>query len=100
MVAGPVLNLSFLMDEVMEDVKPLFWDAVLDSPIPLKVFLIMHFAVLRLHASQQLAPWWKGCCAFLEHLQRCGFRLDHGSAALAWLKHLCFTFVIRAKCCP
>lgn len=34
---GPVLNLSFLMDEVMEEVKPLYWDAVLDSPIPLKV---------------------------------------------------------------
>ncbi|DBB06018.1 TPA: hypothetical protein ACH3X3_009994 [Trebouxia sp. C0006] len=34
---GPVLNLSFLMDHVMERVKPLFWDAVLDSPIPLKV---------------------------------------------------------------
>ncbi len=38
MLAGPVLNLSFLMDHVMERVKPLFWDAVLDSPIPLKVF--------------------------------------------------------------
>ena len=38
MLAGPVLNLSFLMDHVMEKVKPLFWDAVLDSPIPLKVF--------------------------------------------------------------
>ena len=25
------------MDEVMEQVKPLCWDAVLDSPIPLKV---------------------------------------------------------------
>ena len=25
------------MDEVMEQVKPLYWDAVLDSPIPLKV---------------------------------------------------------------
>lgn len=37
MLAGPVLNLSFLMDHVMEKVKPLFWDAVLDSPIPLKV---------------------------------------------------------------
>lgn len=32
-----MLNLSFLMDEVMEQVKPLYWDAVLDSPIPLKV---------------------------------------------------------------
>ena len=37
MLAGPVLNLSFLMDHVMEKVKPLLWDAVLDSPIPLKV---------------------------------------------------------------
>ena len=25
------------MDNVMEQVKPLYWDAVLDSPIPLKV---------------------------------------------------------------
>lgn len=40
MSAGPVLNLSFLMDEVMEEVKPLYWDAVLDSPIPLKVPLL------------------------------------------------------------
>ncbi|PSC75485.1 Patatin Phospholipase A2-related [Micractinium conductrix] len=33
----PVLNLSFLIDEVMQDVLPLDWDAVLGSPVPLKV---------------------------------------------------------------
>ena len=33
---GPVLNLAFLMN-VMENVKPLNWDAVLDAAIPLKV---------------------------------------------------------------
>ena len=33
----PVLNLSFLIDYVMEEVKPLEWEAVLASPIPLKV---------------------------------------------------------------
>ena len=27
------------MDHVMALVKPLYWDAVLDSPIPLKVIL-------------------------------------------------------------
>ncbi|KAK9806904.1 hypothetical protein WJX72_006985 [[Myrmecia] bisecta] len=34
---GPVLNLKFLLDYVMEEVKPLDWEAVLRSPIPLKV---------------------------------------------------------------
>lgn len=34
---GPVLNLGFLIDDVMERVKPLFWDAVLDAAVPLKV---------------------------------------------------------------
>ena len=32
-----MLNLSFLIDYVMEEVKPLNWDGVLSSPIPLKV---------------------------------------------------------------
>lgn len=35
--AGPVLNLSFLVDDVMENAKPLYWDAVIEAPIPLKV---------------------------------------------------------------
>ena len=35
--AGPVMNLEFLLDFVLEFVKPLDWQAVLDSPIPLKV---------------------------------------------------------------
>ena len=35
--AGPVLNLSFLIDDVMEGVKPLYWDSILEAPIPLKV---------------------------------------------------------------
>lgn len=33
----PVLNLSFLIDHVMDSVHPLDWDAVLASPVPLKV---------------------------------------------------------------
>eukprot|EP00884_Botryococcus_braunii_P004929 jgi/Botrbrau1/14437/Bobra.0014s0083.1 len=33
----PALDLSFLLDHVMEKVKPLDWDAVLKSPIPLRV---------------------------------------------------------------
>ncbi|KAA6416561.1 MAG: patatin-like phospholipase [Trebouxia sp. A1-2] len=48
---GPVLNLSFLMDHVMEKVKPLFWDAVLDSPIPLKGFESKEDLVACLKAS-------------------------------------------------
>ena len=35
--AEPVLDLSFLIDYVMEEVKPLRWDEVLASPIPLKI---------------------------------------------------------------
>lgn len=35
--AGPALDLTFLLNEVMENVKPLNWDAVIKSPIPLKV---------------------------------------------------------------
>lgn len=33
----PVLDLSFLIDHVMHSVHPLDWDAVLASPLPLKV---------------------------------------------------------------
>ncbi len=32
-----MLDLSFLIDYVMEEVKPLRWDEVLASPIPLKI---------------------------------------------------------------
>ena len=35
--AAPVLDLSFLIDHVMHSVHPLDWDAVLRSPLPLKV---------------------------------------------------------------
>ena len=35
--AEPVLDLSFLIDYVMEEVKPLRWEEVLASPIPLKI---------------------------------------------------------------
>ncbi|KAK9856443.1 hypothetical protein WJX84_002513 [Apatococcus fuscideae] len=33
----PVLNLNFLLNYVMEELKPLDWEAVIRSPIPLKV---------------------------------------------------------------
>lgn len=36
-LAGPALDLSFLLDYVMNEIKPLDWQAVVDSPIPLKV---------------------------------------------------------------
>ncbi|KAK9825984.1 hypothetical protein WJX74_003239 [Apatococcus lobatus] len=35
--ADPVLNLNFLLDHVMEELKPLNWEAVIRSDIPLKV---------------------------------------------------------------
>lgn len=35
--AAPALDLGFLLDEVMMTSKPLDWDAVLSSPVPLKV---------------------------------------------------------------
>ena len=35
--APPALDLSFLIDHVMHSVHPLDWDAVLASPLPLKV---------------------------------------------------------------
>ena len=35
--AAPALDLGFLLDEVMVREKPLDWDAVLASPVPLKV---------------------------------------------------------------
>ena len=34
------MNLEFLLDFVLDFVKPLDWQAVLDSPIPLKVSLL------------------------------------------------------------
>ena len=37
--ADPVLNLTFLLDHVMENLKPLKWEAVMRSNIPLKVKL-------------------------------------------------------------
>lgn len=49
--ADPVLNLSFLIDYVMEEVKPLNWDAVLASPIPLKV------PILPSGSSSRLRSW-------------------------------------------
>ncbi|KAK9839773.1 hypothetical protein WJX81_000473 [Elliptochloris bilobata] len=33
----PALDLTFLLDEVMQSAKPLDWEAVLASPVPLKV---------------------------------------------------------------
>lgn len=33
----PVMNLDYLIDDVMHNVRPLNWDSVLESPIPLKV---------------------------------------------------------------
>ena len=35
--AGPVLDLSFLIDHVMMDIKPLHWGDVISSDVPLKV---------------------------------------------------------------
>lgn len=35
--AGPVMDLDFLLDDVMADVIPLDWDAVIRSQLPLKV---------------------------------------------------------------
>jgi len=35
--AGPVMDLDFLLDEIMADVIPLDWDAVIRSELPLKV---------------------------------------------------------------
>lgn len=33
----PALDLSILLEEVMGEIKPLNWDAVIQSPVPLKV---------------------------------------------------------------
>ncbi len=33
----PVLNISYLLDHIMEDVVPLDWDRVVHSPLPLKI---------------------------------------------------------------
>lgn len=37
---GPVLDLSFLIDHVMMDIKPLHWHKVIGSDVPLKVRLL------------------------------------------------------------
>ena len=37
LTAGPVLDLSFLIDHVMMDIKPLHWGDVICSDVPLKV---------------------------------------------------------------
>ena len=72
-LAGPVLNLSFLMDHVMEKVKPLFWDAVLDSPIPLKVWtfafpshILWSWQLLPLHCMYGMPLH----CMYCMHLYR------------------------------
>lgn len=36
-IAGPALNLPFLLDHIMTEIQPLNWQAVVDSPVPLKV---------------------------------------------------------------
>ncbi len=38
--ASPALDLSYLIDHVMHSVHPLDWDAVLASPLPLKVWVV------------------------------------------------------------
>lgn len=37
--AGPALDLVYLLDYVMNEVKPLDWQAVVESPVPLKARL-------------------------------------------------------------
>ena len=65
--AGPVLNLSFLMDHVMEKVKPLFWDAVLDSPIPLKVLAFPSRNVWFLAAAAIILHAWHATIPYVWH---------------------------------
>jgi hypothetical protein len=61
--AGPVLDLSFLIDHVMMDIKPLHWGEVIRSDVPLKVELertfAVHFATCELHDR---------ICCIVEHL--------------------------------
>ena len=57
--AGPVMNLEFLLDFVLDFVKPLDWQAVLDSPIPLKVSLV-NPTVSNANSSGTLSRPWTG----------------------------------------
>lgn len=57
--AGPVMNLEFLLDFVLDFVKPLDWLAVLDSPIPLKVSLL-NPTVSNANSSGTLSRPWTG----------------------------------------
>jgi len=43
---GPVLDLSFLIDHVMMEIKPLHWQEVINSDIPLKVPAALDFCRL------------------------------------------------------
>lgn len=56
--AGPVLDLSFLIDHVMMDIKPLHWHKVIGSDIPLKVC-----SLLDRHASALLLAHGAGMAA-------------------------------------
>ena len=49
--AGPVLDLSFLIDHVMMDIKPLHWGDVISSDVPLKV---MHHTALPIAVSRHM----------------------------------------------
>ncbi len=87
---GPVLNLSFLMDHVMELVKPLYWDAVLDSPIPLKVHDVHQTCFLSLGPCKVSIDHWSGCGiqqenssdAKLQTMRHYNFFLMHVHATL------------------
>lgn len=50
---GPALDLEFLLNYVMNEVKPLDWQRVVDSPVPLKV---RFFAPTFLSRCPKLVP--------------------------------------------
>lgn len=67
LTAGPVLNLGFLIDDVMERVKPLYWDAVLDAAIPLKVPAVAHGVTQPVSPLFSLSHQLVACCTVVQH---------------------------------
>ena len=65
MPAGPALDLDFLLDYVMHEVKPLDWEAVLNCGVPLKVPAASAIiAILDAHfiSSKNLLPGRAASC--------------------------------------
>ena len=82
---GPALDLSYLLDYVMMEVKPLNWQAIIDSPIPLKVASKAHRARKRLIARGSLLEEKQPRCRLAYSKVRIAKQADSQSLSLLFL---------------